>query len=702
MGKLFKTLFFLYLVGTPLISSFAQYAVSHKETEIFSNGDYGLDLDWVKTYKGNEHASLGGQATIMDSLGNAYFFGAYHHFMEFPDGTRIENPHDYLGYFFAKMNRDGDLLWVSNVTQIACSGIMVNHLYISPKGYLLADADTWTGSIGPDCPDSVAFEYNNKPFVQHPTGMLFKHLLKIDLETGDLLDMETCDISLDKTKYPYGLGVEYCLMDDKGNIFLMLFIGDDFKGLNQNRLKSDTRCHGGADAYIAKIDPDFNLVWDFALGGDGYDIYNVPATYYDFLYGIPYPYDEEYPNYMLIHKDTMIIKSAVFSESMDIDFRPEHEVLLSATGGLNDAFVAKYLLKEDGYPELINYKFGWSKELPHYLYYREDGHLYGMNMGEKSEHRFLMTYKDVDGDFNCYSQEGYQYNLSTVSTAFWSFPDYYYDKKGNFYVNLMKPYGKGNRLSLEFAEGISLYYEQDTAHSSVLAKYDADNQFRWALAMQNSPFDGIGSCTFDDFGGVYLATTNTLGLSHANKQEIHLDLDPSETGYFDTYPYKCLYMKYIETFRIKSAPVDHGEIQVPDSLIRWGSTAEIKVIPHEGYELESVFTDQGELLTKNSAGLYEVKNVQDVVTISATFNESSSVEDLSSSAQRIYPNPVKDCLYIENGESCTEVELLSADGKVLRREKGCKKLSLEGLHSGIYTLRLKNRDNVYINKIIKK
>ncbi|MBR4970158.1 MAG: T9SS type A sorting domain-containing protein, partial [Paludibacteraceae bacterium] len=99
---------------------------------------------------------------------------------------------------------------------------------------------------------------------------------------------------------------------------------------------------------------------------------------------------------------------------------------------------------------------------------------------------------------------------------------------------------------------------------------------------------------------------------------------------------------------------------------------------------------------------YEVKNVQDVVTISATFNESSSVEDLSSSAQRIYPNPVKDCLYIENGESCTEVELLSADGKVLRREKGRKKLSLEGLHSGIYTLRLKNRDNVYINKIIKK
>ena len=78
------------------------------------------------------------------------------------------------------------------------------------------------------------------------------------------------------------------------------------------------------------------------------------------------------------------------------------------------------------------------------------------------------------------------------------------------------------------------------------------------------------------------------------------------------------------------------------------------------------------------------------------------IEDLSSSAQRIYPNPVKDCLYIENGESCTEVELLSADGKVLRREKGCKKLSLEGLHSGIYTLRLKNRDNVYINKIIKK
>ena len=102
MGKLFKTLFFLYLVGAPLISSFAQYAVSHKETEIFSNGDYGLDLDWVKTYKGNEHASLGVQATIMDSLGNAYFFGAYHHFMEFPDGTRIENPHNYIGYFLRK------------------------------------------------------------------------------------------------------------------------------------------------------------------------------------------------------------------------------------------------------------------------------------------------------------------------------------------------------------------------------------------------------------------------------------------------------------------------------------------------------------------------------------------------------------------------------------------------------------------------
>ena len=98
----------------------------------------------------------------------------------------------------------------------------------------------------------------------------------------------------------------------------------------------------------------------------------------------------------------------------------------------------------------------------------------------------------------------------------------------------------------------------------------------------------------------------------------------------------------------------------------------------------------------------EEKNVQDVVTISATFNESSSVEDLSSSAQRIYPNPVKDCLYIENGESCTEVELLSADGKVLRCEKGSNKLSLSDLASGLYTLKAKNGDRVIVKKFMKR
>ncbi len=192
------------------------------------------------------------------------------------------------------------------------------------------------------------------------------------------------------------------------------YIDERFKGLDTLRLKSDTRTHGGLDAYLAKITPDFKLAWDFAIGGERHDVPWVPVTakYYQEYFGYYMPYDEEMDNWLVVVDDTLYLKAAIFSKNVDIDMDPAKEVLLSPTECEHDAVVAKYLLKKDGYPELIDYVQDYSLWLPQRLYKANNGHLMAYDQDENN--RLLLYYREFGQDFRSKERKGYPFEAKNI------------------------------------------------------------------------------------------------------------------------------------------------------------------------------------------------------------------------------------------------------------------------------------------------
>lgn len=71
---------------------------------------------------------------------------------------------------------------------------------------------------------------------------------------------------------------------------------------------------------------------------------------------------------------------------------------------------------------------------------------------------------------------------------------------------------------------------------------------------------------------------------------------------------------------------------------------------------------------------------------------------------KIYPNPFKDELYIETSKGNSEIQVVSLDGRVqyngLLHQKE-RKINLNFIEKGVYTLVLENNGNKYCRKIVK-
>jgi hypothetical protein len=146
-----------------------------------------------------------------------------------------------------------------------------------------------------------------------------------------------------------------------------------------------------------------------------------------------------------------------------------------------------------------------------------------------------------------------------------------------------------------------------------------------------------------------------------------------------------------------------GTLIVPDTLVWHGKDVEIGVNSDEGMCLKSLYAN-GQLLSVNEEGKYLLQNLSEPVVLSAEFVEASSIFEMESENKEliISPNPVGEYLNIENGSSFAEIEIVSAEGKVLRCEKGSNKLSLSDLASGLYTLKAKTGAQVIVKKFIKQ
>ena len=550
---------------------------------------------------------------VSDTMGNTYVCGTYQSYLQFPDGTRLEAPDYYNAGYVAKYNRKGDLLWTFNFEgTCACD---ISKIWLMPSGKILA-----LGKLGINenhhLSSIARFNGEEKVFCKFsylcsedcdPT--VHTTLIKINPNDGTYIDHVMLETIEDK------------LIDisPSGDIYFYSYIDERFKGLDTLRLKSDTRTHGGWDAYLAKITPDFKLAWDYAIGGERQDVPWVPVTakYYQEYFGYYMPYDEEMVNWFAVVDDTLYLKAAIFSKNVDIDMDPAKEVLLSPTECEHDAVVAKYLLKKEGYPELLNYVQDYSLWLPQNLYKANNGHLMAYDQDENN--RLLLYYREFGQDFRSKERKGYPFEAKSIFTFLASYPRVNFDRKDNIYMNMMAGH-YCDPLDEQLSENVHLYSTADTAQTAAIAKYDKDENFRWAILWPYISWSDL--YLTDDQGGLYVGGYNT---SKSLKTWSDLDPDPNNEVAYITEP--GIYAKYIETFRIKAQPSEEGEVIAPDKKVRWGEDGLVKVTPKAGYQVKEVRTLGGELLTSNGDGTYTLKEVKDTATVKAIFEVASSVAD---------------------------------------------------------------------------
>lgn len=659
---------------------------AQKEVEILTESeDYGLELEWA-------HGMTCGGAYIQirdgvsDTLGNTYICGCYQHYLHFPNGEMIEAPDYYNAGYVAKYDRKGDLLWTFNFEgSCVCS---MNNIWLMPTGDILLFGKV---SINQYHDTAAIARFNGDEKIRCTFGYdcgkdceknNHEMLIKINPENGEYIDHVLVDTRETKV---FDIA-------PTGDIYLYSYIDERFKGLDTLRLKSETRTHGDWDAYLAKITPDFQLAWDYAIGGERADVPWVPVTaeYYREYYGYSFPYNESMVNWFAVVDDTLYLKAAIFSKGVDIDMDSQKEVLLSPTECEHDAVVAKYLLKEDGYPELLDYVYDYSLWLPHYFAKAENGHLMAYDQDE--DNRLLLHYKEFGQDFRSKERKGYPFETTNIFT-FGKKYKVNFDRKGNIILNMESGY-RCDPLDEQLSDNVHLYSDPDEDATAVIVKYDKGENFRWAVLWPYISWADV--YVTDDQGGLYIGGTNTARTTQAWTD---LDPEPDKEVTFKTEP--GVYVKYIETFRVKAEASENGEIIVPNKRVRWGEDCIVEVMPKKGFKVEEVKTLSGELLEKNADGTFTLKRVTDTVTVRASFVEVSDVEDFEDRLFVISTIATNDILHIDKGAEAEKIEIIDIEGKI-HREKPSEDIDLSNYADGAYTLRLKYRNSIINKKFIKK
>lgn len=684
MNKLFSFLISLFLVTTLQSKEFVN-------TQLITNGDYGVELDWIYSIK-----DVGFGQMCVDGDDNIYIsIGYSKNGCVLPNGVMMKSPREgKSGKCIVKYDAKGEIVWYKNLTGEAT--IVVHEIaeLNDQEIFVLAGL-----SMPSTTSSSLQIEYDDKPLIAIGKDIPNDYIaLKINKADGTVID--ALSLTLGGKSDPETEDAMNFQFGEDGSIYLSTFIGENFTGLDTTRLKTDVRTHGGADAYYAKINPDFTLAWDFAIGGNRHDVPWAPKAYYMEYWDFFVQEEDAAKNWFVLTHDTLIIKASIFSDSVDVDPRPDHEVLVTPHWN-NDAVLARYLLNGNEMPVLIDYQFTYTFALPHLLCKGENGKLYALNYYKDYDEIFydhLCHYKEIDENFKTYDVDDYAHSL--VSPTLLSLseansnPFINYDKDGNLWIDIQNvERGKTYDLQLDESNSLSLAANKD--RTAAIVKYDSQSNFLWALGWQYSVWldryaHGYkGGIYMYGYGDEYDDYTVDFGVGETNKTIVE---NPA-----------YILLRYVETFRVKASETEYGEIIVPDTLVRWGKSAEVTVIPEQGYVVESVTTSRGEILEPISSGVYRVDNVTDVVTINAKFKEASSVEDMLSSRICIYPNPVNDKMEIKTDLSYSISGVYDIQGKeVLKGNDENPSIDVQSLSSGIYNLKMTVNDVIVNKQFIKK
>ena len=689
-----------YILGLVLcMSTFSVYAIKEpdsymkRKVQIYSEGDYGLDLDWMQN-----NSNISPYLTTIDKKGFTYIAGQFGaKGGTFNNGETIISNHANLtgwgGWFVVKCNSTGDQIWLDKIEVDGNYFGKLSQIYTSNDELLLigsgaSEQETYNLYINNQKKFTIK---NARPFI-----------LKLDNQTGEYVNHVILDNG--GKSDPESIGGNIYKIAEDGSIFLMSYIGEKFASMDDEKLKTNTRTHGGADVYIAKINPDFTLAWDFAFGGDMHDVPWAPEMYSQEYYFSPLPEDGNLLNWMVLKDDTLIVKMSYFSDEVDIDPSENEEILKMKW--MNEAVIARYYVGGDS-PVLLDYKKNYTERLPHDVYLAENGQLYTLDM-KRVENSVAFDdwkryYKSLNNDLSLVEENGYQYDLLNNDATFFEFYNsftnshLYIDSLSNMYISL---YAVNDSVSAILTDSIKMYCDGYTniehGVTAGLVKYDNNNNLKWGIILPISHF--AHKYTIDNKGGIYIT-----GYASGYLSKDTIDISTNENDQILLINPDGMLLRYVETYRIKSAPSEHGKIITPEKLVRWGGSAEVSVVPEAGYVEDEVTTSRGENLTKNAEGKYVVENVTDVVTVSATFKKSSAVDETYSDRVKIYPNPVESSLSIECDEKLTQATIYDAQGKeVLSISNISKEISVNHLPAGLYTLKIKMGEATAVKQFIKK
>lgn len=72
-----------------------------------------------------------------------------------------------------------------------------------------------------------------------------------------------------------------------------------------------------------------------------------------------------------------------------------------------------------------------------------------------------------------------------------------------------------------------------------------------------------------------------------------------------------------------------------------------------------------------------------------------------SNAVNIYPNPVKNTLYIGDGNEHFDVEIYTILGQVINSVRAINQIDVSSFDQGVYFLKIKTKNNTITQRIVK-
>ena len=640
---------------------------------LITEGERGIALEWYEDYT---HTYSRIYDMLEDEEGNVYVCGQFNTSVQSAKGLSFRPSFcgaQYSG-FLCKYSKNGKLLWGKEV----CTAHKASIKKLELKGdslCFLVDA-----AITAKFPDKTVY-YDGEVISEHIEGMEKNSniiLAFCDKETGEFLKSSWVNFLLYPKLYKHQDDYIFCsqVVDSIANPTV------PFKGQTSNGFYEHAKLVGSYDYYFAAFDEDMNVKWDFILGTkEDDDSYGSIST--------------------SLNGDTLFVYYCFYGDSVNISPQPENPVWVYGDEVYSNwdplgAVLIAYDVSDEQVKLMNHRKF----RFPNFLV-RGNG-IY--SCGEKGTRMTIYnpTYKSwgaVDADY--YSHAIVDSDLNVIVDSLkpalqWvmlGIKAMDYDKRDGYFVLTGEHLYSDSLLVFDFSDKLErLVFSADNMALAAINKFDKGNHYHYSLLIKDCYFDRIEAGKEDGvvfIHGRSLASKGFL-LNYKEKSEEYI------TGGF--------FAKFRETYRVLvDNDIKGGTLIVPDTLVWHGKDVEIGVNSDEGMCLKSLYAN-GLLLSVNEEGKYLLQNLSEPVVLSAEFVEASSIFEMESDNKEliISPNPVGEYLNIENGSSFAEIEIVSADGKVLRCEKGSNKLSLSDLASGLYTLKAKTGEQVMVKKFIKR